>query len=63
MINRMDNFNGNQNYNFSNNVKQFELNEAKKKMGINQIQERMPVIQQQSNQLNNPNQQQFNTMF
>lgn len=63
MINRMDNFNGNQNYNFSNNVKQFELNEAKKKMGINQIQEQMPVIQQQSNQLNNPNQQQFNTMF
>jgi len=59
----MDNFNGNQNYNFSNNVKQFELNEAKKKMGINQIQEQMPVIQQQSNQLNNPNQQQFNTMF
>ena len=63
MINRMQNFNSNQNYNFSNNVKQFELNEAKKKMGINQIQEQMPVIQQQSNQLNNPNQQQFNTMF
>ena len=59
----MHNFNGNQNYNFSNNVKQFELNEAKKKMGINQIQEQMPVIQQQSNQLNNSNQQQFNTMF
>lgn len=59
----MQNFNSNQNYNFSNNVKQFELNEAKKKMGINQIQEQMPVIQQQSNQLNNPNQQQFNTMF
>jgi hypothetical protein len=63
MINRMQNFNSNQNYNFSNNVKQFELNEAKKKMGINQIQEQMPVIQQQSNQLNNSNQQQFNTMF
>ncbi len=59
----MQNFNSNQNYNFSNNVKQFELNEAKKKMGINQIQEQMPVIQQQSNQLNNSNQQQFNTMF
>ncbi len=45
----MQNLNSNQNYNFSNNVKQFELNEAKKKMGINQVQEQMPAIQQKPN--------------
>ena len=45
----MDN-NISQNFNFSNNVKQFELNEAKKKMGINQAQGQKPVIQQQLNQ-------------
>lgn len=41
----MKNFNINQNNNFSNNVKQFELNEAKKKMGIQQSQEHLPVAQ------------------
>lgn len=50
----MHNSNSNQNYNFSNNVKQFELNEAKKKMGIYQAQGQMPAIQQSS--LNNQNQ-------
>ena len=59
----MNNFNSNQNYNFSNNLKQFELNEAKKKMGINQIQGQISAIEQQSNQINNQNQQQFNTLF
>ncbi|NLJ58563.1 MAG: hypothetical protein GX339_06945 [Tissierellia bacterium] len=65
----MDNFNANQNYNFSNNVRQFELNEAKKKMGIiqAQAQTQIPTIQQlnqqQLNQLNNQNQQEFNTLF
>ncbi len=60
---RMQNLNSNQNYNFSNNVKQFELNEAKKKMGISQAQGQMPAIQQQANQLKTPNQQEFNTLF
>lgn len=58
----MNNLNNNQNYNFSNNVKQFELKEAKKKMGIYQAQGQLPEIQQ-NNQLNNQKQQQFNTMF
>lgn len=53
----MQNFNGNENYNFSNNVKQFELNEAKKKMGIQQIQEQPLALQQLSNQQINFNQQ------
>ena len=59
----MNNFNSNQNYNFSNSLKQFELNEAKKKMGMNQIQGQLPAIQQQSNQIKYPNQQKFNTLF
>ena len=60
----MNNFNSNQNYNFSNSLKQFELNEAKKKMGMNQIQGQLPAIQQQqSNQIINQNQQKFNTLF
>jgi hypothetical protein len=63
MIKIMQNFNDSQNYNFSNNVKQFELNEAKKKMGLNQAQAQIPALQQQSNQQNNPNQQKFNTLF
>ena len=62
MINRMQNFNSNQNYNFSNNIKQFELNEAKKKMGLNQVQAQLPALQQ-SNQLSNQSQQKFNTLF
>jgi hypothetical protein len=56
----MDNNTG-QNFNFSNNVRQFELNEAKKKMGI-QAQGQIKAMQQ-PNQLNDQNQQQFNTMF
>ncbi len=58
----MQNFNSNQNYNFSNNIKQFELNEAKKKMGLNQVQAQLPALQQ-SNQLSNQSQQKFNTLF
>lgn len=50
----MNNLNNNQNYNFSNNVKQFELNEAKRKMGIQQAQGQLPVAQK-LNQLNNQN--------
>lgn len=70
MIKRMQNLNSNQNYNFSNNVKQFELNEAKKKMGLSQEQAQMSLNQTQGQpafkqqlQLNNPNQQKFNTLF
>lgn len=51
----MQNSNSSQNYNFSNNVKQFELNEAKKKMGISQV--------QKSNQLNKTDEKEFNTLF
>lgn len=55
----MNNLNNNQN--FSDNVKQFELNEAKKKMGISQVQVQLQGTQQ-INQLNNQKQQ-FNTLF
>jgi len=51
----MQNSNSSQNYNFSNSVKQFELNEAKKKMGISQV--------QKSNQLNKTDEEEFNTLF
>lgn len=55
------NNNMNQNFNFSNNVKQFELNEAKKKMGLYQAQQL--AAGQQLKQANNQNKQEFNTMF
>lgn len=59
----MQNSNSSQNYNFSNNVKQFELNEAKKKMGISQVQGQIPPVQQKSNQLNKTDEEEFNTLF
>lgn len=58
----MDN-NIKQNTNFSNNVKQFELNEAKKKMGIQQAEWKKPANQQQLTQSKDSNQQEFNTLF
>ncbi|MBP7222783.1 MAG: hypothetical protein KBA50_05985 [Sedimentibacter sp.] len=59
----MQNSNSSQNYNFSNNVKQFELNEARRKMGISQVQGQVPVVQQKSNQLNKTDEEEFNTLF
>ncbi len=51
-----------QNTDFSNNVKQFELNEAKKKMGI-QAEWEKSATPQQPVQSDDPKEQHFNTLF
>lgn len=47
---KINNFNNNQNYNFSNNVKQFELKEAKARMGNYQAQAQLQGTQELRNQ-------------
>jgi hypothetical protein len=47
---KINNFNNNQNYNFSNSVKQFELKEAKSRMGNYQAQAQLQGTQELRNQ-------------